>query len=127
MAPRSHDMPAWRAFGATLAAFAVGAQLLLSGWLIGQIAAADPSELSVICTHNAGGSHDGGPSDQTSQGQCPACACPFSANLLAPPPEPPSFTVLRPRSQVLRARADFVALEHKFHSPYASRAPPQSA
>jgi hypothetical protein len=129
MARRSHDVPAWRAFGAALGAFAIAIQLLLSGWLIGHVAwAADEADLSVICAHDPGAipDRDGIPAP-ASQHQCPACACLHSAKLLAPPPASPTFLVLRPRSEPLRTYPDVVATEPRLHSPYASRAPPLSA
>jgi len=131
MARRSRPLtvvPAWRLIGATLAGFAIGVQLLLSGFLIGQVAmAADQPELSVICSHDPGASGPGIPSGPPSHGQCPACACPHSAKLFVPPPATPSFVVLRSRSEPLRLTASHLPGEHDFHSPYASRAPPHSA
>jgi len=131
MARRSRPLPvvpAWRLFGATLAGFAIGVQLLLSGLMIGHGAvAADRSALSVICSHDAGAGDPGLPSDPDPHGQCPACACPQSAKLLVAPPAPPSFAVVLPRSEALRVAAGHVPGDHHFHSPYASRAPPHSA
>jgi hypothetical protein len=127
-------LPAWRVFGAAFAGFAIGVQLVLSGFLIGHVAmAADPSALSIICGHDsgalAGGSEDGSgiPSGPASHDQCPACACPPSAKLFATPPAAPGVALLRPRSVVLQAYAGPVAGKISFHSPYASRAPPHSA
>jgi hypothetical protein len=131
--PLSTVVPAWRLFGATLAGFAIGVQLLLSGLMIGHVAvAADQSELGVICSHDGGGndpgvSDPGVPSGPPSHNPCPACACPQSASHFAAPPAPPSFAVLLPRSEALRVAAGHVPGEHHFHSPYASRAPPHSA
>jgi hypothetical protein len=126
-------MPAWRVCGATLAAFAIGIQLLLSGLLIGRLAAAaQSSELSVICSHDSAptgdesGDRTGGPS-QPQHNQCPACACPQAASLLASAPDSPSFAVLRARTQVVQVYSGPVRADLDFHSPYASRAPPQSA
>jgi hypothetical protein len=132
MARRSRPLPtvvpAWRLFGATLAGFAIGVQLLLSGLMIGHVAvAADQSELGVICSHDPGASDPGTPSNTDPHGQCPACACPQSAKLLAAPPAASGFTVVLPRSEALRVAAGHVPGEHHFHSPYASRAPPHSA
>jgi hypothetical protein len=134
MSRRSQDLPAWRAFGAALGAFAIGAQLLLSGLLVGHIAlASDQAEFSVICSHDpagaAGGVDNGtgAPSGPQSHDQCPACACPQAAQLFAPPPASPRFTVLRPRSQRLVSYAGHVVAALDVHSPYASRAPPHSA
>jgi hypothetical protein len=132
MVPRSQHgptaVPAWRLFGATLAGFAIGIQLLLSGLMIGHVAvAADQSEFAVICSHDPGASDPGLPSGPPSHGQCPACACPQWAKLLMAPPASPSFALALPRSELLRVTAGQVPDEHYFHSPYASRAPPQSA
>jgi hypothetical protein len=121
-------MPAWRLFGATLAGFAIGIQILLAGFLIGHAAvAADRSELSVICSHDPGASDPSLPSGPPSHGQCPACACPQWAKLLVAPPASPSVAVVLPRSEPLQVTANQVPGERYFHSPYASRAPPQSA
>jgi hypothetical protein len=133
MARPSHGMPAWRAFGAALAAFSVGVQILGSGLLIGQIAAAaEQPELSVICSHDgaaAGGGDDGTgpPSRPQTHGQCPACPCPQSVHVFVTPPASPSLALLRPRSQRLEPYAGHVPPELDFHTPYASRAPPHSA
>jgi hypothetical protein len=121
-------MPAWRLFGATLAAFAIGIQILLSGFLIGHAAvAADRSELSVICGHDRGAGDPVIPAGPASHDQCQACACPQLASHFAQPPASPSVAVVLPRSEPLRVAAGHVPGEHYFHSPYASRAPPQSA
>ena len=128
MARSTKDMPAWRLLGATLAGFAIGVQLLLSGLMIGHVAmAAEQSELSVICSHDPGATDPGLPSGPPSHGQCPACACPQWAKLIVAPPAAPSHAVVLPRSEPLRVAASQVPDEHYFHSPYASRAPPQSA
>jgi hypothetical protein len=125
---RPTAVPAWRLFGATLAGFAIGVQLLLSGLMIGHVAAAaDQSELSAICSHDPGASDPGLPSGPPSHGQCPACACPQWAKLLVAPPASPSFAVILPRSEPLQVAASQVPDERYFHSPYASRAPPHSA
>jgi hypothetical protein len=135
VAPRSHDTPVWRTFGAALGAFAIGVQLLLSAWLIVQAAGAgsqaglNEADLAVICTHDPAASADegGAPPAPHQHGQCPACACPQWAKLLAPLPTPPVFLVLRPHSQTPRAYAVVTASRHASPSPYASRAPPFSA
>jgi hypothetical protein len=132
MVRRSRPVPpvisAWRLFGATLAGFAVGVQLLLSGLMIGHgAAAADQPALSVICSHTSGAGDPGVPAGPDPHGQCSACACPQSAKLFAAPPAAPSFTVVLPRSEVLRVAAAHAPGEHHFYSPYASRAPPHSA
>jgi hypothetical protein len=128
----SDDTPAWRVFGAALVAFSIVIQLLVSGLLVGPLAAAvDQPELSVICSHSAAGAgvrDDGGvPSTPQSHDQCPACACPQLAKFFATAPISPTLTILRPRSQRLAAYAAHVPADLDFHSPYASRAPPQSA
>jgi hypothetical protein len=135
VAPRSHDTPLWRTFGAALGAFAIGVQLLLSVWLIVQAAGAgsqaglSEADLAVICTHDpaATADEDGAPPTPHQHGQCPACACPQWAKLLAPLPTPPVFLVLRPHSQTPPAYAGTVVTELKSPSPYSSRAPPFSA
>ena len=130
MVRRSHESPAWRVFGAALGAFAIGIQLLLSAWLIGQAAAAaDQIDLAVICSHDPAATADdsGAPPVPHPHGQCPACACPQSAQLFVPPPVPPRYVVLRPRSAALPARSDVAVTTLRLVSPYLSRAPPFSA
>jgi hypothetical protein len=133
---QSHDTPAWRVFGAGLGAFAIVVQLLFSAWLIVDAAAAGSqagltqADLGVICTHDpAAVADDGGgaPPAPHPHTQCPACACPQSAKLLAPLPMPPVVAVLRPRSQTLHAHAGVVAPPPRSPAPYSSRAPPFSA
>jgi hypothetical protein len=132
---RSHDTPAWRVFGAALGACAIVVQLLFSAWLIVDAAAAtnqaDPSQadLGVICTHSATAPADdtGVPPAPHPHGQCPACACPQSAKLLAPLPAPPVLAVLRPRAQTLHAYPGVAAPQPGSPAPYAPRAPPVSA
>jgi hypothetical protein len=132
--PRSHDTPAWRVFGAALGAFAIGVQLLLSAWIIVQAAGAGnqtdltQADLAVICSHDpAASADDGAPPAPHQHGQCPACAFPQWAKLLAPLPTPPVLLVLRPHSQALPAYAALPATKLASSSPYASRAPPRSA
>lgn len=130
MARRSHDIPAWRVFGAMLGAFALGIQLLLSGWFIVQIAAAaDQADFAVICTHDRAAADEGSgaPSAPDQHGQCPVCACLQAAQLLGPPPAASSHAVTEPRSERLPTRAEVIATEPSFRSPYSSRAPPFSA
>ena len=135
MVPRSHDTPAWRVFGAALGAFAIAVQLLLSAWLVVQATTAGSqadltqADLAVICTHDpAATTDDGAPPPAPHQhGQCPACAVPQSAKLLAPLPAPPVLLVLRPHSQPLRTYVGLAATELASPPPYASRAPPFSA
>jgi len=130
---RSHDTPAWRLFGAALGALAIVLQLLFSAWLIVDAAAAgtpaSQADLGVICTHDpaAGADNGGAPSAPHPHGQCPACACPQSAKLLAPLPMPPVVAVLRPRAEPLHVDAGVAAPQPHAHTPYASRAPPFSA
>ena len=130
MVGRSHETPVWRVFGAALGAFAIAIQVLLTAWIIGQAAAAaaDQTDLVVICSHDPAATADGGaPSTPHPHGQCAACGCPQSAKLLAPLPAPPVLLVLRPHSQTLRIHAGLAVTELKSPSPYASRAPPFSA
>jgi hypothetical protein len=133
--PRSQHTPAWRVFGAVLGAFAIAVQLLLSAWLVAQAATAggqadlNQADLAVICTHNpAATTDDSAPLPAPHQhGQCPDCAYPQSAKLLAPLPVPPVVLVLRPHSQARPAYAGITATELASPPPYASRAPPLSA
>jgi hypothetical protein len=133
--PRSQHTPAWRVFGAALGAFAIAVQLLLSAFLIVQAASAgnradvSQADLGVICTHDPAATADEGapPSTPHQHGQCPACACPQWAKMLAPLPAPPIVLVLRPRSQTEPAYAVSAVTELKSPSPYSSRAPPFSA
>ena len=128
---RSQQLPAWRLFGAALGAFAIAVQLLLTAWLIGQAAAAaDGPDLGVICSRDqpapAGG--DGGaPIAPKSHGACPACACPQSGKVLAPPPPFAFVAVARLSSQAMRPAAAPQPIALDFRAPYASRAPPLSA
>jgi hypothetical protein len=132
---RSHDTPAWRVFGAALGAFAIVVQLLFSASLVVDAAAAGSqagltqADLGVICTHDPAAAADdtGAPPAPHPHTQCPACACPQSAKLLAPLPTPPVVAVLRPRAQTLRTPAAVAALPPRSPAPYASRAPPFSA
>jgi hypothetical protein len=130
MGRSTQQIPTWRMLGAALAAFALGTQLVLSAWLIGQGAAAsfDP-EPPVLCSHDLSGpaGDDKGPPQGTLHDGCLACACPQSASLLAPPPAPPSHAVPRVRSRTQRAIADIAPLAPRLSFPYLSRAPPQSA
>ena len=124
--------PVWRAFGACLSAFAIGVQLLLSGWLIGQAAAAvagGPDEFLVICTHDSPAAADesSGAPAQKPHGQCPDCACPQSAKLIGAPPALPDFVVLAPPSRALPVVTADAPADRHVRSPYASRAPPLSA
>jgi hypothetical protein len=126
----TQQTPTWRTLGAALAAFAVGAQLVLSAWLIGQVAATTvDQELQVLCSHQPPGpaGDDRGPPQGASHDGCLACACPQSASLLAPPPAPPSHAVPRPRSQAQPAIANVATPALRLSLPYLSRAPPQSA
>ncbi len=133
MARHSHDTPAWRVFGATLGAFAIGVQLLLSAWLLVQAATAQPdltqADLAVICTHDpaATAADTGVPPAPHQHDHCPACACSQWAKLLTPLPEASVSLVLRPDSQPLHAVAAVAATQLASPSPYASRAPPFSA
>jgi hypothetical protein len=118
-----------------LGAFAIAIQLVLSAFLIGLGASAgNPAELSqadlaVICTHDPAATADdsGAPPAPHQHGQCPACACPQWAKLLAPLPLPPVVLVLRPHSQTQRPYSVASVTELDSSSPYSSRAPPFSA
>jgi hypothetical protein len=127
---RSQQLPAWRLFGAALGAFAIAVQLLLTAWLIGQAAAAaDAPDLAVICAHQqpAPAGDDGVPVAPKSHGQCPACACPQSGKVLAPPPPLVFVAVPRLSSQAMQPAAAPRPTVLDFRAPYASRAPPRSA
>jgi len=137
--PRSQHTPAaWHHFGAALGAFAIAVQLVLSAFLMVQEALAanqadlSQADLAVICTHDPAAApitDDGGapPASPHQHGQCPACACPQWAKLLAPPPVPSVVLVLRPHSQASPAYPVVSVTEVNSPSPYASRAPPFSA
>jgi hypothetical protein len=135
VARRSHDTPAWRVFGAALGTFAIALQLLLSAFLIVQAASAgtqadlSQADLAVICTHDPAAAADdtGAPPTPHQHGQCPACACPQWAKLVAPLPASPVVLVLRPHSQTMPTYAGVAVTELKSPSPYSSRAPPFSA
>ena len=135
MVRRPHETPAWRVFGATLGAFAIVVQLLMSALFIVQAAAAgnpaglSEADLSVICTHDPAAIPDdgGGSSAPHPHGQCPACACPQSAKLLAPLPTSPILVVLRPQAQTQPALAGRAVAKPTSPSPYAPPAPPVSA
>jgi len=106
----------------------MGVQLVLSGWLISQAAAAAEPDLLVICSHGAspttGGGDGGAPLAPGSHGQCAVCACLQAAKVLAPPPEAPRLVVLRQRAEAVPAIAPQVVHFLHIYSPYASRAPP---
>ena len=130
MARHPADMPAWRVVATALAAFAVGVQLVLAGFLIGQRAwAVAQSDTAVLCAHERAGLADetgGGPAPD-SHDFCPACACPESAQSLAALPPSPGIALPLPRSEVLIAQPDVTGADLHFRPPYASRAPPRSA
>src|SRR5262249_17982314 len=123
--------------GVALGAFAIAVQLVLSAWLIVR-ATGIPSQtdlreadLAVICTHDPAAAattdDSGSPPAPHQHGQCPACACPQWAKLLAPLPVPPVVLVLRPHSQAAPAYTVAGVTELSSPSPYSSRAPPFSA
>jgi hypothetical protein len=122
-------MPMWRALGAALSAFCLGAQLLVSGLLMGStVHAAGDADVAIICTHD--GQNDpasGTPDQQQNHDLCPACTCAQSQQLASPLPQTPMFAVLRGRSAPLPVRHAAADADHHIHSPYASRAPPRSA
>ena len=123
------DMPIWRALGAALSAFCLGAQLLVSGLLIGgMVQAAPDADLAVICTHDAQGDPASGvPDPHKSHHLCPACTCAQFHPLASPLPQAPLLAVLRGRSEPLPVRVAAAGVDHRLHSPYASRAPPRTA
>jgi hypothetical protein len=134
MVGRPHRDPTgpalWRTVGAALAAFAMGVQLALSTWLIVQSAGAAQPDLAVICSHDAASTpagDDGGAPAPNPHSRCPACVCVQFAKVLAPPPEAPSFVVLRPPAEAMPPAPERVIAHLHFHTPYASRAPPLSA
>lgn len=120
--------PAWRRFGAALAAFALGAQLGLSGLLNGSIAAApNQSDGWVVCAHDPAASDQGGsggPQPAKPHDECPACTCAQSVKLTPTLPAPPLLAILHGRSELMRVRpVAAVPLRHS-PPPYSSRAPP---
>jgi hypothetical protein len=123
------DMPVWRALGAALAAFCLGAQLLVSGLLLGgMVQAAGDVDLGVICSHD--GQTDpasGVPDPHKSHHLCPACTCAPSHQLASPLPQAPLLAVLRGRSEPMPVRSAAAGADRHLHSPYASRAPPRTA
>jgi hypothetical protein len=126
---RSRDnMPIWRALGAALAAFCLGAQLLVSGLLMGSMVQAADADLAVICTHD--GQSDpasGAPDPHKAHHLCPVCTCAQFHQLGSPLPQAPLLAVLRGRSEPLPVRVAATGADHRLHSPYASRAPPLTA
>jgi hypothetical protein len=131
---RSHDTPAWRIFGAAIGAFAIVVQLLFAAWLIVDAAGASQAalaqaDLGVICTHDPAAAADntGAPPAPHPHGQCLACACPQSGELLAALPTPSVVAVLRPHSLTLPAYGGAAVPPTRSPAPYASRAPPFSA
>jgi hypothetical protein len=129
----SEKVSAWRVIAAALAAFAVGAQLLLSGLLLVGHFAQPVSQVrtAIICSHD-GTALAGDVSDETnnpaprSHHPCPACACLQSSQALLAVPMA-DIVVLRPGSQPLTGRTDALPTDLAFRFPYASRAPPHSA
>jgi hypothetical protein len=126
---RFHHTPAtptWRRFGAALAAFALGAQLGLSGLLIGVFAAAaDQADGWVICAHDHSGSSK--PEPAKSHDECPACTCAQSVKLIPTLPEPPLLAILHGRSELIPVRPVEPVSARHCPSPYSSRAPPSFA
>lgn len=119
---------AWRSFGAAVAAFALGAQLVLSGLFNGPIAVAvDQNDGWVVCAHDPaapdpGGS--GGPQPAKSHDECPACTCAQSVKLTPTLPAAPLLAILHGRSELVRVRPVAAVSFRHSASPYASRAPP---
>ena len=128
MGPRSDHSSGWRTFGAALAAFAVGAQLILSGLILGaQAGAGEQLGLSVICTHDAGATDRTPGQPAKSHDPCPACTCVQSGKLVSTLPVSPLLEVLRGRSERMPTRRVAAGAEHRLPSPYAARAPPSFA
>jgi len=120
--------PAWRRFGAALAAFALGAQLGLSGLLIGAFAAAsDQADGWVICAHDPGAGGSSKPEPAKSHDECPACTSAQFVKLIPTLPEPPVFAVLQGRSERMPVQSVAPRFVRQSSSPYASRAPPSFA
>jgi hypothetical protein len=120
------QMPTWRRVGAALAAFALGAQLGLSGLLIGVFAvASDQADGWVICAHDAGGSSK--PEPAKSHDECPACTFAQSVKLIPTLPESPVLAVLQGRSERMPVLALDAGFARQSPSPYSSRAPPSFA
>ena len=127
----SHHMPAWRAAAAALAAFALAAQLLVSGLLAGSmVRAPGEASLTVICTHDGAIEQTGAPGTpepQKSHDLCQVCTCTQSAKLVSTLPMPPVLAILRGRSESVPVWSVASGAERHLHSPYASRAPPRTA
>jgi hypothetical protein len=122
-------MPIWRVLGATLTAFCLGVQLLVSGVVMGgMVHAAADADLAVICTHDGTADPESGaPDPQKSHDPCPTCTCAQSHPLASPLPQAPVFAVLRGRSEPVPVRHVAADPNRHIHFPYASRAPPLSA
>jgi hypothetical protein len=110
----------------------LGAQLVLSGVVIGGFAgAADQSDDGwVVCMHDPGTSGQtgsGNPQPAKSHDECPTCTFAQSAKLTPTLPAPPLLAVLDGRSERVVVRP--VTADHTRHSPspYSSRAPPPFA
>ena len=131
MGRRPDDRPIWHTFGASLAAFAVGVQLVLSGLLLGaQAGPAAQGDLSLICAHDPAAvdqTAPGSPAPSKSHDLCPACTCLQSGKLVSTLPASPVLTVLRGRSEAMPARRVAAGAWHRLRSPYGSRAPPSFA
>lgn len=137
MAPRFHHRPArgpthradcsaaWRRFGAALAAFALGVQLVLSGVVVGGFAATDQTGGWVVCTHDAADQTGSGkPQPAKSHDECPACTFAQTAKIAPPLPAPPVLAAVHGRSELMPVRpVAALSLRHS-PSPYSSRAPP---
>jgi hypothetical protein len=129
---RSDPFPISRAFGAALAAFALAAQLVLSGIVVGCfVGAADQSDDAwIVCTHDAGAADQTGPGKPQpakSHNECPAWTCAQTFKLTPPLPAPPLLAVLQGRSELMPMRPVAAAPARHSPSPYASRAPPSFA
>ncbi len=131
MARWFHHNAGWRRFGAALAAFGLGAQLALSGLLIGGLAgAADEADGWIVCSHHAATADESGsgsPQAPKHHDECPACTCAQSAKLTPTLPAPPLLAVLRGRSEIMPLRPVAAVSARHSPSPYSSRAPPSCA
>ena len=121
--------PEWRRFGAALAAFALGAQLVLSGVVVGGVAAApDQADDWVVCTHDAADQTGSSkPQPAKSHDECPACTFAQTAKLAPTLPAPPVLAVLQGRSELMPVRPSVAGSARHSPSPYSSRAPPSFA
>jgi hypothetical protein len=129
MGRRSYHSPAdcstWRRFGAALAAFALAAQLVLSGAVIGGLAAAtDQADDWVVCTHDAADQTGSSKPQPAKSHDCLACIFAQTAKLAPTLPAPPVLQVLQGRAELMLVRPSVASSARHSPSPYSSRAPP---